>query len=69
MSARDIDAPEAIVLRQQMSEVIQSFRMVTKLFDRISTDLRRDVAMPGATQLDFYYFTWHWSAVRDPALH
>ncbi|MGI9519354.1 MAG: ABC transporter permease subunit, partial [Pirellulaceae bacterium] len=28
----------------------------------LSTALRRDIAMPGATQLDFYYFTWHWSA-------
>ncbi len=35
----------------------------------LSTALRRDIAMPGATQLDFYYFTWHWSAFTANISH
>lgn len=29
----------------------------------LSTALRRDIAMPGETQIDFYYFTWPLSAL------
>ncbi|MDG2013494.1 MAG: ABC transporter permease subunit [Pirellulaceae bacterium] len=29
----------------------------------LSTALRRDMAMPSKTQLDFYYFNWQWSAL------
>ena len=35
----------------------------------LSTALRRDVVMPEQTQLDFYYFHWHWSAFTTNISH
>ncbi len=35
----------------------------------LSTALRRDVAQPGETQLDFYYFNWHWKAFTTNVSH
>jgi hypothetical protein len=35
----------------------------------LCTALRRDVAMPGETQLDFYYFNWHWRALTANLSH
>lgn len=35
----------------------------------LNVALRRDVAEPRETQLDFYYFSWHWSAFTTNTSH